>query len=256
MARKSNPKASSEPTGSRLDDLVGRWAQQAGIEPARVPAPAALAALAENRRLSLRPGADPSEIAGWETRHGFKLPPGLKAWLVLSNGLYVNGPLIHPISAIGPMVPFARVPELMIQPESWFELGNPNVETVCLDLAYRWPGAGAPIFTSGDDLTRSRPRVIAPSFEDWFLELLRNSGREYWFEPEFRDLGDPWEAHRRFAPPPTLSDPLRRVADRVALLLHKGADDRAIASTLGLSRGDVETIFRHLQHGRNGTPQR
>ena len=22
---------------------------------------------------------------------------------------------------------------------SWFELGNPNVETICIDLAYRWP---------------------------------------------------------------------------------------------------------------------
>ena len=54
------------------------------------------------------------------------------------------------------MVPFARVPDLVVQPESWFELGNPNVETVCIDLAYRWPGGDCPIFTSGDDQTRSR----------------------------------------------------------------------------------------------------
>ena len=29
-------------------------------------------------------------------------------------------------------------------------------------------------------------------------------------------------------------------------------DDRTIASTLGISRGDVEALFRHLQHGPNG----
>ena len=52
--------------------------------------------------------------------------------------------MIHPLSAIGPMVPFARMPGLVIQPESWFELGNPNVETVCIDLGYRWPGGGHP----------------------------------------------------------------------------------------------------------------
>ena len=43
------------------------------------------------------------------------------------------------------------MPDLVVQPESWFELGNPNVETICIDLAYRWPGGGYPIFTSGDD---------------------------------------------------------------------------------------------------------
>ena len=88
-----------------------------------------------------------------------------------------DGPMIHPLSAIGPMVPFARVPELLVQPESWFELGNPNVETVCIDLAYRWPKGDCPIFTSGDDRARSRPRVIATSFEEWFLRVLHHGGR-------------------------------------------------------------------------------
>jgi hypothetical protein len=30
--------------------------------------------------------------------------------------------------------------------------------------------------------------------------------------------------------------------------MHPGADDRSIAQALGISRGDVEAIFRHLQH--------
>jgi len=238
--------------GSELNDRVGRWVAAAGVDPTRAPTDSDLTAAFAGVADPCRPGADPREIDGWEERHGFALPRGLRAWLEISNGFYRGGPLIHPLSAIGPMVPFARVPDLLVQPESWLELGNPNVETVCIDLGYRWPGGDAPIFTSGDDQTGSRPRVIARGFEEWFLELLRQGGREYWFAPGFADLGDPWEAHRRYTPAPPLSARLRRLAPRVAPLIRPGADDRAIASSLGISRGDVETIFRHLQHGANG----
>ncbi len=132
------------------------------------------------------------------------------------------------------MVPFARVPAVLVQPESWFELGNPNVETVCIDLAYSWPGGGGgPIFTSGDDLSGSRPRLIARRFDDWFLSLLHAGGREYWFDSAFTALGDPWEAHRRYAPQPPLPARLRRLASQVEPLIGSGADDRAIASTSG-----------------------
>src|SRR5262249_49414913 len=154
----------------------------------------------------------------------------------------------HPISAIGPMIPFARVPEMIVQPESWFELGNPNLQTICIDLAYRLPGGGHPIFTSGDDARDSPPRIIARSFEQWLLELLRQRGRESWFHPAFVYYGPPWPSHRHHAPGPPLSDQLRPFADRVLPLLHAGADEREIAARLGLTRPDVELILRHLQH--------
>ena len=151
------------------------------------------------------------------------------------------------------MVPFARVPDLVVQPESWFELGNPNVETVCIDLAYRWPGGDCPIFTSGDDQSQSRPKVIATSFESWFLKLLHQEGREYWFDPGFADLGDPWSAHRRNTPTPPLPDRLRAARPPCPCPTCGPAPTIAsIASTLGISRGDVETILRHLQHGVPG----
>lgn len=239
--------------GSELNDRVGRWVAARGIDPARAPTGSALATRFGGGVTPYRPGADPRAVTGWERRHGFELPPGLRAWLTLSNGFYLDGPLIHPITAIGPMIPFARMPDLLVQPESWFELGNPNVETVCMDLAYDWPGGGAPIFTSGDDLSGSRPRVIARSFDEWFLELLQRGGREYWFEPGSIDLGDPWKAHRRFTPAPPLPARLLRLAPRVAPLMGPEADERSIASSLGITRGDVEQIFRHLQHGPNGT---
>ncbi len=105
------------------------------------------------------------------------MPGSLKNWLRLSDGFYgEKGPLIHPLSAIGPMVPFARMPGLVVQPESWIELGNPNLETVCMDLAYRCPGGGNPLFTSGDDLRHSPPKIIATSFAEWFLRLLHGGG--------------------------------------------------------------------------------
>jgi hypothetical protein len=238
--------------GSQLNDRVGRWVASLGIDPGLAPTSATLEAGFGRGPDPCRPGAQSRAIDAWERRHGYELPRSVRAWLELSDGFYRGGPLIHPLSAIGPMVPFARVPDLVVQPESWFELGNPNVETVCIDLAYRWPGADCPIFTSGDDLSQSRPRVIATSFEGWFLTLLHEGGRESWFEPGSQSLGDPWYAHRLYAPAPPLPDRLRPIAPHVLPYLRPGADDRAIASTLGISRGDVETIFRHLQHGSAG----
>lgn len=142
---------------SQLSDRVGRWAASAGIDPTRLPSLSAIEAAFEGQPEPCRPGIDPRQLDDWERRHGYRLPTGLRAWLVLSNGFYSHGPLIHPLSAIGPMVPFARMPGLVVQPESWFELGNPNVETICIELGYTWPGGGSPIFTSGDDRVQSPP---------------------------------------------------------------------------------------------------
>ena len=231
-----------------LAELVTNWMERTGIDPARAPCRYALESGFPESLEPSRPGASAAEIADWEARHGFRFPPGLRNWLMLSNGLYRSGPLIHPISAIGPMIPFARVPEMLVQPESWFELGNPNLQTVCIDLAYRLPGFGHPIFTSGDDALGSPPRIIARGFNEWFLELLRQGGREYWFDPDFEGFGDPWSSHRRHTPRPALPEALRRVADRVPPMIHAGFDEREIADRLGLGRHEVELILRHLQH--------
>jgi hypothetical protein len=234
--------------GNPLGELVECWIAWGGIDSRYAPDPAALASGFPYDRESCRPGAPLAAIADWEKRHGYHLPAGLRAWLRLSNGLFGSGPLIHPISAIGPMIPFARVPEMIVQPESWFELGNPSAQTVCIDLAYRFPDGDFPIFTSGDDTSHSSPRIIARSFEEWFLELLGNGGREYWFDPGFVDFGDPWQSHRQHVTYPSLPCHLVAFADRVARLLDGGADERMISRRLGLSQCDVESIFRHLQH--------
>lgn len=156
-----------------LGELVECWVAWGGIDPHLAGDLDALTSGFAAGADPCRPGADAHTICDWEQRHGYRLPAGLRAWLMLSNGLFGTSPLIHPISAIGPMIPFARVPDLIVQPESWFEVGNPNLQTICVDLAYRLPAGGYPIFTSGDDAAHSPPRIIARSFEEWFLELLR-----------------------------------------------------------------------------------
>ncbi|ODT98426.1 MAG: hypothetical protein ABS79_05890 [Planctomycetes bacterium SCN 63-9] len=237
---------------NQLVELVRRWIEWGKVDAQSMPEIESIEAGFSGFGDPTRPGIDPRVIRSWEGRHGFNLPDGLRDWLALSNGLYRGSPIIHPISAIGPMVPFARVPGMIVQPESWFELGNPNVETVCIDLGYRWPGQGHTIFTSGDDASGSPPRIIAKSFEEWFLELLAQGGREYWFAPGFVSLGDPWEAHRRHVPPPDLPERLMKLADRVRPLMKREVDERAIANELGISRTELELLFRYLQHRAPG----
>lgn len=235
----------------QLERVVDQWRQALRPRPAWAPLPAGWGEgyLDGAEFAPLRSPAEPAEVRAWERRHGFALPSALRAWLSFSNGLYQqDGPVIHPLRAIGPMVPFARVPGLLVQPEGWFELGNPGRETVCVDLSYRWPGGDCPVFTSGDDQRRSRPQIIATRFDEWLGRLFAEGGREYWFDEEFEALGDPWAAHRRFAPVPELPDWLRPLADRVGGLLGPAADERLIAATLGITTFEVEALLRYLQH--------
>ena len=235
--------------GRSLTDLVGLWCDEVGLPPAARPSAIVLDREFAAHGATCRPPADPARIRSWERRFGFPLPESLKAWLRLSDGFYAGGgPLIHPLSAIGPMVPFARIPGMIMQPESWFELGNPNRETVCIDLGYCWPGGDCPLFTSGDDEERTVPRLVAPGFAAWFAGVLRRGGAEFWLEPGFEPLGEPWAEHRRRVPSPDLPDQLRRFGGPVRLLLGRGLDDGSIARELELSRGEVELLVRHVQH--------
>src|SRR4051794_888263 len=110
--------------GSPLNDRVGRSAASTGIDPRLAPTAAATRATCGRGTAPRRPGADPDALDDWGRRHGFLLRKGLRNWLVPSAGLSLGkGPLVHPRSAIGPMGRFARVPDLLVQPESWFELG-------------------------------------------------------------------------------------------------------------------------------------
>jgi hypothetical protein len=234
-----------------LEYQVRRWYEGLWPRPDWGPLPPGWGAryIDDAELAPLRSPAPTTEIKEWERRHGFALPSALRVWLSVSNGLYhQDGPVIHPIHAIGPMVPFASVPGLLVQPEGWFELGNPGRETICVDLSYRWPGGDCPVFTSGDDQRCSRPRIIATRFDDWLGRFFVEGGREFWFDDDFASLGDPWTAHRRFAPVPELPDWLRPLTDRVVPLLRLAADERAIAAALGISALDVEALLRYLQH--------
>ena len=109
--------------------------------------------------------------------------------------------------------------------------------------------AGRPSSPRATKGERARPRLIAHDFDAWFLALLGSGGREYWFDPGFVDLGDPWEAHRANVPAPVARGSAPAVRAGVLPMVLDGVDDRAIAARFGLCRFDVEAIIRHLQHG-------
>lgn len=223
---------------------LARWASASGLDANRLLDAAEL-------RLACRGPASAARLDDWERRHGYRLPRGLRAWLLISNGLHGGSPIIHPIEAIGPMVAFAHVPGLIVQPESWFELGNPTEsETVCVDLAYRWPGGDFPIFASGDDQVGSAPRLIAASFDEWFIGFVEAGGRPYWLDDGHAGLGDPWEEHRRRTPAPRLASRLSRLIAIATPLVGPGRDERVLARELDISRSDAEALIRFLQHAR------
>ena len=176
--------------------------RRSGSIPARAPSPAALEAHFGPGHDPCRPGADPRQIEAWEHRHGY--PPARRAcapgWCS-PTGSTRDGPMIHPLSAIGPMVPFARVPEpgrparelvRAGQPERRDGLHRPRLSLAGGGLpdlhVGRRPGAEPP---SGD---RDELRGVVP-------RVLHRGGREYWFEPGFFAPGRPLEraspAHAR-----------------------------------------------------------
>ena len=111
---------------SRLVESVERWAVSVGIAADRLPVPETLiAGFPRDDRGPCRAPADPRRIAAWERRHGFNLPRGLRAWLELSDGFYQGVPLIHPLQAIGPMIPFARA-ELDRPARELVRIGQPR----------------------------------------------------------------------------------------------------------------------------------
>ena len=59
---------------SQLADLVDRWCDASGVDPALRPDPARLDRAFGPARGACRPGADPARLASWERRFGFALP--------------------------------------------------------------------------------------------------------------------------------------------------------------------------------------
>ena len=217
-----------------LEELVRCWIAGEGSIRAWRPTAAALEAGFPRAPESCRPGADPRAIDAWEERHGYRLArraAGLADALERSVPLAAR--LIHPISAIGPMIPFARVPDLIVQPESWFELGNPNVaDRLHRPGAIVCPGGGFPIFTSGDDAAASPPADHRAQLRGLVSRAAAAGGPRILVRPRFRR---PWRplavapaARRRPRRCPTGSARSPAVS---CPLLARGADERVIAAT-------------------------
>lgn len=235
---------------SSMIDSVQRWAQTCGIAPERLPSSRHLIDNFGSGDDALREPLRPDQLRAWERRHDIFLPASLRALLLITNGFYRGMPFVHPLEAIGPIILFGQMPGMLIQPETWFEFGNPNVETIGVDLGYTWPthGGDYPIITSGDTSKGRYPRVIASGFAEWFLQLLDSGGNEFWMEPGFRSLGDAWTEHRLRAPQPSLSRHLMPIVSEVESMILQSADERTIADAHGLDFFELEQILRHVQH--------
>ena len=221
--------------GSPLNDLVGRWVASVGIDPELAPTAgrAGDAGSAAGRTLPARRPTRARSTPG-SAGTASRSPRALRAWLLLSDGFYLRRPADPPALGDRPDGPVRAGARPGGPARELVRAGQPRTSR---PSASTWPTAGpggdCPIFTSGDDQSRSPPRMIATELRGWFLELLHQGGREYWFDPGFADLGDPWVEHRAPHPRPPLPDRLRPLAPQVLALMRPGADDRSIASTPG-----------------------
>ena len=136
--------------------------------------------------------------------------PGCGPGCMLSNGLYRSGPLIHPISAIGPMIPFARVPEHDRPARELVRAGQSQPP----DRLHR-PGLSAarrraPDLHLGRRLARAVPRGSSRgASRSGSSSCCARAGASTGSTPISKTTGAPWPSHRRHAPGPHLSDSLR-----------------------------------------------
>ena len=152
--------------GSQLNDRVGRWVAMTGIDPARVPTPDELDSRFRHRPDPCRPGADPREVEAcmpawlcapaWIAELADPVQRLLRRWPLDSSPLgdRSDGSLRAPARAFGSARKLVRAGQ---------SRGGDRLHR-SQGLSPVGPASGPPIFTSGDDETRSRPRIIASGF--------------------------------------------------------------------------------------------
>jgi len=202
------------------------------------------------RSVTFGPPATEAALAHWEATHGFRLPFGLKCWLRISDGLFVDDVRwIHPLRCIGPMVRFRPGGSLLQQPSSWYEFGNPFDSPVNMDLIDVPEGLDArtPVFVSDSDSDESF-RVIADHFSQWFGRVVGSGFRPFWnFDPETVRV-DPVALHYARLQPPKLPPKLCRLCLTVGDELARGMDERLVMRTHELNRSELEQIISAYQY--------
>ena len=210
------------------------------------------------RSVVLGPPVPEAALTNWETTHGFRLPFGLKQWLMIADGLMVDDVRwIHPLRCIGPTVRFSPGPVLLQQPASWYEFGNPFDSPVNMDLVVEQDGIdrSTPIFTSVTEADDSF-RVIAGNFTQWFLRVIEAGFRPYWnFDNESESI-DPIALHYASLQPPKLPPKLCLLCVSVGDQLRSGIDERELMKIHELNRSELEMIISAYQYRRQKSMSR
>ena len=138
-------------------------------------------------------------------------------------------------------------PAWSIQPESWFELGNPNLETDLHRPRLSLAGRRLPALHLGRRRTSKPPEADRPRVHRLVPAAPPPRGAEYWFDPGFSPSATPGSSTAGRSPrPPARSAPTARPQDpRAGRPGARRALDRLGPGDL---RADVEAILRHLQH--------
>jgi hypothetical protein len=208
-----------------------------------------LAARSDQQTIRLASPASAIALRSWETSHGHFLPDSLKAWLMLSNGLVIDGfQWIHPLRSIGPTVRFSPSSRLLLQPSSWYEFGNPHEMPVNLDILQH--KHDAPVFIVGDESHNDPPRILAKNFKDWFQTAIESNFSRFWQDTETYNLGDPVQLHYLRRQPVKLSPRLCKLCTIVGDELHKGTNEHHLMKSHQINRDELEVIIDVYQYRR------
>lgn len=225
------------------------WLAYAGLGPLAPEVETQIRERIDAQTIKLDRPATPEQVAAWEESHGFKLPEGLKRWLLFSNGLSVDGSQwIHPLRSIGPTVRFSPSSRLLMQPSTWYEFGNPNETPVNFDGVSN--DHEAVIFIVGDETHDNPPRIIARSFNQWFSQLISTNFAEFWHDRYRYHLGDPVQSHYERREPIRLAPRLCKLCKPVGEELLRGTSERSVMKNFEINRDEMEQIIDVFQYRR------
>ena len=233
---------------SQLRELVHCWMAWGGIERESGAEPRGPGGRVRRSGRALPAGRRAPRDRGLGAPARLRLPCGLRAWLMLSNGLYLEGPLDPPDHRRS-----VRWSSSRGSTTCWCsrKAGSSWATRTSRRSASTWRTAGrAGAIRSSPRATSSRapsPRIIARSFEEWFLELLRTEAGSTGSIPISSIWATPGRPTAATRPSPSFPTGFARSPTGAAA--HAVAsEEREIAAVLGLTHGDVELLFRHLQH--------